>query len=489
MPAARLRPPAACAAVPFVPRLRARPMPTVHIRTYGCQMNERDSEQVARMFVDGGYTLTADEAEADAILINTCSVRDQAEQKALGKMGMLGRLREHRPHVVFGFMGCMAQSRGDELFALIPHLDLVAGTQKYHRVFDHVDRILRGRLGRAGDDPAPAPAGGPVCDTAAEEGSQDTIRDHLAAGPRPSAFISIMQGCDMRCSFCIVPDTRGRERARPPAEVVAEARGLAAAGTREVVLLGQIVNLYGRRELPRAGGRSPFVQLLDAVHEVGGIARIRFTSPHPIGFRADLVAAFARLPKLCSHIHFPLQSGSDRVLRAMRRPYTAARFRDLCGRLRAARPDLAITTDIIVGFPGETEEDFQSTMDMVRELEFDNAFVFRYSGRRGTPAAALPGQLPERVKEERNQALLALVGGIAARRNAALVGTTQQVLVEGPSRTNRARLGGRTSQNRIVVFEGDAGRLAGALVDVEIEASTGFTLYGRACTHAAPRAG
>ena len=453
-------------------------MPKVHVRTYGCQMNERDSEQVVRMFVEGGYTVTGDESEADAILINTCSVRDQAEQKALGKMGMLGARNRHRPHVVLGFMGCMAQSRGEELFSRIPRLDVVVGTQKYHRVFEYVDTILRRRLEARMDDPALALKGGTVCDIAEEEGSQNTIRDHLPKERQATAFVSIMQGCNMRCSFCIVPDTRGKERGRPIAEIVDEVRRLADGGVREVTLLGQIVNLYGRTEFPRVDGKSPFVRLLEAVHEVPGIERIRFTSPHPIGYREDLVRAFAYLPKLCSHIHFPMQSGSDRILQAMRRPYKTEKFVSICEAMAAARPDLAITTDIIVGFPGETGEDFMDTMAVVERLRFDNAFVFRYSQRRNTPAAEMDGQLPETVKEERNQRLLGVVNRIAVEKNRALVGTVQRVLCEGTSKTNAARLTGRTSQNKIVIFEGDAGRMTGQLVDVAIAETTGFSLYG-----------
>ena len=352
-------------------------MPKVHVRTYGCQMNERDSEQVVRMFIEGGYTVTANEAEADAILINTCSVRDQAEQKALGKMGMLAAHRRHRPHVVYGFMGCMAQSRGDELLTRFSHLDLVLGTQKYHKAFTYVDAILRRRLEARMDDPALALMGGTVCDIAEEEGSQNTIRDHLPKPLQATAFVSIMQGCNMRCSFCIVPDTRGKERSRPIHEIVSEVRQLAAQGVREVTLLGQIVNLYGRNEFARLDGKSPFVQLLEAVHEVEGIARIRFTSPHPIGYREDLIRAFTYLPKLCSHIHFPMQSGSDRILEAMRRPYKSAKFIAICEAMQTARSGLAITTDVIVGFPGETAEDFQASVDTVERLQFDNAFVFR----------------------------------------------------------------------------------------------------------------
>ncbi len=456
-------------------------MPKVYVRTYGCQMNERDSEQVARMFTEGGYTVTTDEREADAVLINTCSVRDQAEQKAIGKMGSMIAAGRDRRHVVYGFMGCMAQSRGEELFKAVPNLDVVVGTQKYHKVFEYVDSILRRRLEARMDDPTWSLRGETVCDTAEEEGSQNTIRDHTHKEYPASAFVSIMQGCNMRCSFCIVPDTRGKERGRPIADIVAEVRHLADKGVREVTLLGQIVNLYGRTEFPRVDGKSPFVQLLEAVHAVDGIERIRFTSPHPIGYRDDLVAAFTYLPKLCSHIHFPMQSGSDRILREMRRPYKNEKFVEICGKMQAARPGLAITTDIIVGFPGETEEDFQQTIDTVERLRFDNAFVFRYSKRRHTPAAEMDGQLSEPEKESRNQRLLEVVNRIAKEKHAALVGTRQQVLCEGPSKNNASRLSGRTSQNKIVIFEGDPARLTGQILDIHIEQSTGFTLYGTAC--------
>lgn len=465
-------------------------------------MNERDSEQVAREFVDGGYTLTRDEADADAILVNTCSVRDQAEQKALGKMGMMGKHREARSHVVYGFMGCMAQSRGKELFDRIPHLDVVVGTQKYHRVFHHVDGILRGRMvermdevggemvtTRVEDEFAVRPLGGNgkprplsegLVDIAEEDGSQNTIRDHVpTAEKRASSFVSIMQGCNMRCSFCIVPDTRGKERGRPISEVVDEIKTLRDGGAKEITLLGQIVNLYGRTEFPKVDGKSPFVQLLEAVHEVEGIERIRFTSPHPIGYRDDLVAAFTYLPKLCSHIHFPMQSGSDRILKAMRRPYKNEKFIAICEKMKAARPDIAITTDIIVGFPTETEEDFQATVDCVKHIGFDNSFIFRYSKRKDTPAAEMEGQLSEKVKEERNQELLRVQNELTTSKHAALIGTRQQILCEGPSKTNKARLSGRTVHNKIVIFDGDAERMTGEIFDVQIDDSTGYTLYGR----------
>jgi tRNA-2-methylthio-N6-dimethylallyladenosine synthase len=456
-------------------------MPKVYVKTYGCQMNERDSEQVAKMFSEGGYTVTTAEHEADAVLINTCSVRDQAEQKALGKMGTMMHAGRDRKHVVYGFMGCMAQSRGEELFKSVPNLDVVVGTQKYHKVFEYVDSILTRRLEARMDDPAYSLRGTSVCDTAEEEGSQNTIRDHIPKVREASSFVSIMQGCNMRCSFCIVPDTRGKERGRPIADIVSEVRQLAAHGVKEVTLLGQIVNLYGRTEFPKIDGKSPFVQLLEAVHAVEGIQRIRFTSPHPIGYRDDLIAAFTYLPKLCSHIHFPMQSGSDRILKVMRRPYKNEKFVEICEKMKAARPGIAITTDIIVGFPGETEEDFQLTIDTVERLKFDNAFVFRYSKRRNTPAAEMDGQLEESVKEERNQRLLAVVDRLAIASNAAIVGCRQQVLCEGPSKTNAARLTGRTTQNKIVIFDGDPDRLTGEILDIQVEQSTGFTLFGTAC--------
>ena len=459
-------------------------------------MNERDSEQVAQTFAERGYTLTPKEQDADAILINTCSVRDQAEQKALGKMGMMGKYRESRDHVVYGFMGCMAQSRGSELFERVPHLDLVVGTQKYHRVFDYVDSILNRRLQTRMDEVGVEMVTGRVedeiikinqdriisarmVDTEEEEGSQNTIRDHIPReGQQATSFVSIMQGCNMRCSFCIVPDTRGKERGRPIPDIVSEVTDLVGKGVKEVTLLGQIVNLYGRTEFPIVDGKSPFVQLLEAVHEIEGLERIRFTSPHPIGYRDDLVEAFTYLPKLCSHIHFPMQSGSDRILKKMRRPYKNEKFLTICEKMQAARPDLAITTDVIVGFPGETEEDFEETVACMKRIGFDNSFIFRYSKRKDTPAAEMDEQLSDKVKEARNQILLRIQEQLTTTKNAKLIGTVQQVLCEGPSKTNKKRLSGRTSQNKIVIFDGKAERMAGQLLDVRIEDSTGYTLYG-----------
>lgn len=447
-------------------------MRSVFIKTYGCQMNERDSGQVARMLADRGYRLTNDETDADVILLNTCSVRDMAEQKAIGKMGMLRKLRERRPHLVFGYLGCMAQSRGAELVENSAHVDLVVGTQKFHRVADYVDELLRRKLEARIDSERLA-----IVDTDEEEGSQNTIREHDLREGQTTAFISIMQGCNMHCTFCIVPSTRGGERSRPITEIVDEVRGLVDRGVKEVTLLGQIVNLYGRHEFEKRDGISPFVQLLEAVHDVPGLERLRFTSPHPIGYKQDLIDALGRLPRLMEHVHLPLQSGSNAILKRMHRAYTREKFLDLVARLRAARPGVAITTDIIVGFPGETEEDFEMTRSLVREADFDNAFVFRYSPRRDTPAATMDGQIPESVKEERNQQLLEAVNAIASRKIRECVGKRLEILCEGPSRYNPERLTGRTRTNKIVVFEG-APRHVGQVMDVDIRSATGFTLYG-----------
>jgi tRNA-2-methylthio-N6-dimethylallyladenosine synthase len=451
-------------------------MPKVFIKTYGCQMNERDSEQVSQMLAQRGYELTSSEHEADVILLNTCSVRDMAEQKALGKMGMVSKLREKNPKLVFGFLGCMAQSRGAELLKDLPQVDLVVGTQKFHRVAEYVDQLVTQKTaalesGRMDDLRAS------IVDVEEERQSQEAIRDHVLAPKQSSAFVSIMQGCNMRCTFCIVPSTRGDERSRSIPEIVTEVTGLAERGVKEVTLLGQIVNLYGRHEFPAVDGKSPFVQLIEAVHAIEGIERIRFTSPHPIGYKADLVEAFTYLPKLVEHIHLPVQSGSNRILKAMHRAYTRERYLDLVEKIRAARPGIAITTDVIVGYPGETDEDFAQTVSLFEQVQFDNAFVFKYSKRRDTPAAESPDQIEDAVKEERNRVLLEVVDASAKRKGDALVGTSVEILCEGPSKTNPARLMGRTRTNKIVIFEGSE-RHMGQIFDVHVVRSTGFSLYG-----------
>jgi tRNA-2-methylthio-N6-dimethylallyladenosine synthase len=457
-------------------------MPKFFIKTYGCQMNERDSEQVAHSLIERGYQAVGSETEADVVLLNTCSVRDMADQKALGKMGMLGQIAKRRPEVVFGFLGCMAQARGDLLLKELPHVDLVVGTQKFHRVADYVDelvakkngraRLLDARSNRAMDDPRLS-----IVDIAEEAGSQETIREQKLSPNQATAFVSIMQGCNMHCTFCIVPQTRGAERSRSIEEIVKEARALVEAGVKEITLLGQIVNLYGRHEVKKRDGKSPFVRLLEAVHAIDGLERLRFTSPHPIGFREDLLRALTELPKLVEHVHLPLQSGSNRILKAMHRPYTSEKYLALVNRIRQARPGIALTTDVIVGFPDETDADYQQTRNLVDHVQFDNAFIFRYSTRRDTPAAAMPDQIDERIKAQRNHDLLAVVDASARRSSERLVGRNVEILCEGPSRTNAKRLMGRTRTNKIVVFEGDAA-LIGKIFSVHIQRSNGFSLYG-----------
>jgi tRNA-2-methylthio-N6-dimethylallyladenosine synthase len=465
-------------------------MPKFFIKTYGCQMNERDSEQVAHSLIARGYERVESEMEADVVLLNTCSVRDMADQKALGKMGMLGHMAKARPEVVFGFLGCMAQARGTSLLRNLPHVDLVVGTQKFHRVADYVEELVARKQGQTSKNVQRSTPNAQrsterlmddlcfaIVDVAEEADSQETIREQQLAPRQATAFVSIMQGCNMHCTFCIVPRTRGAERSRAIDEIVREVRDLVARGVKEVTLLGQIVNLYGRHEFPKRDGKSPFVQLLEAVHEIDGLERLRFTSPHPIGFRHDLIDAFGGLPKLADHVHLPLQSGSNKILKAMHRTYTVEKYVDLVDRIRHARDGIAITTDVIVGFPGETKSDYEQTRELVGQIQFDNAFVFRYSPRRNTPAAEMSDQIDESVKAGRNQDLLRVVNESARRAGERLVGRDVEVLCDGPSKTNLARLMGRTRTNKIVVFEG-GDELVGEIVDVRVEQANGFSLYG-----------
>lgn len=451
-------------------------MNRVYIKTYGCQMNERDSEAVAEMLRTRGYSIVDNEHDADIILLNTCSVRDQAEQKAIGKAYRLlprkSRLQtdENGKRRIVGIMGCMAQNRGRDLLDALPDLDLLVGTQKFHRVPEHLDKLMA-TMRALGPKPSS------IVDLDEESGSQNTIKMHTP-GRKISAFVSIMQGCDMRCAYCIVPKTRGRERARPIDEIVDEVRDLVAAGTREVTLLGQIVNRYGIREFPTVDGKSPFVQLLEKLCEIEGLWRIRFTSPHPSGFREDLVDAYRRLPKLCNYIHLPAQSGSDPILKAMRRPYSRERFISLVKALRGARSDMYFSTDVIVGFPGETEEDFALTQSLFEEVRFDMAYIFRYSVRAGTPAEALGDPISEEEKDRRNKILLSVLEKHSLARNESLVGTEQEVLVESTAKRGENMYEGRNGGNRKIIFPADESYL-GKLVSVKIEAATVTTLTGK----------
>lgn len=433
-------------------------------------MNERDSEAVSEMLRNRGYSIVGSEKDADIVLLNTCSVRDQAEQKAIGKAGHLKKKLKKNPNFILGIMGCMAQNRGEELIDRLPDLDLIVGTQKFHQIPDHLDNIIKTME-------AQGPRPSTIVDLEEEEGSQNTIVAHNPERKQVSSFVSIMQGCNMNCTFCIVPKTRGKERCRPIESIVNEVIGLVENGTKEVTLLGQIVNSYGRREIPFVKGKSPFVQLLEKLNDIDGLERIRFTSPHPRGFKQDLIEAYRDLPKLCEYIHLPMQSGSTRILKEMNRPYSRERFKQLVDDLRAMVPDMYFSTDIIVGFPGETEDDFELTRSLFEEIGFDMAFIFKYSTRTGTPAAILEDQIPAEVKEERNQILLDILEQSSLRRNQTLLGTVQDILVEGPARKGENMYVGRNRGYRKVIFPGND-RLIGELVPVKIEDATVTTLTG-----------
>ena len=464
---------------------RTHEMNRVFIKTYGCQMNERDSEAVAAMLRARGYRIVASEDECDIMLLNTCSVRDAAEQKALSKASHVARERKGKskrraPDFVLGILGCMAQNRGAALLDRLPDVDLIIGTQKFHQVPGYLDNLRAARE-------AGAPVGQGIVDIAEEAGSQNTIKDHFANDAdgdennedrQVSAFVSIQQGCDMGCSFCIVPKTRGDERSRPMDDIVAECRELAARGVREVTLLGQIVTSYGRRDYGHTGGASPFTQLIERVHAIDGIARIRFTSPHPRGFKQDLVDAFApgRFPKLCEQVHLPMQSGSNRILKAMNRPYSRERYKEIVDELRAVNPAIHFSTDVIVGFPGETEEDFEQTRELFESCNYDMAYIFKYSIRTGTPAATMAEQVPDEVTQRRNETLLDILHRNSLRRSEALVGTTQEVLVEGRDKRGN-HYTGRTRGNRVAIFDAPPDAI-GKLLPLRVERATVSSLYG-----------
>jgi tRNA-2-methylthio-N6-dimethylallyladenosine synthase len=433
-------------------------------------MNERDSEAVAAMLRGKGYSIVDNEQEADVVLLNTCSVRDQAEQKAIGKAGHLAKRKRKDPNFIIGVMGCMAQNRGGALMDRLPDLDLIIGTQKFHRVPDHLSNMIATMQGQG-----PRPRS--IVDLEEEADSQNTIKSHTSDTVQVTAFVSIMQGCNMKCSYCIVPKTRGAERARPMDEIIAEIKELAAGGTREVTLLGQIVNQYGIREFPFVDQKSPFVQLLEKVHEIEGIDRIRFTSPHPVGFKDDLIECYGRLPKLVEYLHFPMQSGSNRILKAMRRPYSIEKFREIIGKLRTVRPDMYISTDIIVGFPGETEADFELTRRHFEEIGFDMAYLFKYSVRPDTTAEPLGDPVTKEQKEERNQILLDILAKQSLARNETLIGTVENVLFEGPAKKGDNMFLGRTPGNRVVLVKASP-RLIGQIVPVRFNRATASTLFG-----------
>jgi len=399
-------------------------MAKLHVITYGCQMNEYDSERVAGLLREQRYELTENAADADLILVNTCAIREKAEDKVFSKLGELRALKRERPELVLGVMGCMAQLQQGTVQKRAPYVDLVFGSPAVARVGELVERVRRERR--------------PLMDTAEAPLVKITARPPSAS--RLKAYVTVMEGCEKHCTFCVVPRTRGRERSHPPEAIVAEVRGLVADGCREVTLLGQTVNAYGRDLTPP----TDLAELFRRVNDVEGLARIRFTTSNPYNLTPKLIAAMRDVPKVCEWFHLPLQSGSDRVLARMNRGYTRAEYLDLIAALRDAVPELALSTDLIVGFPGETEADFEATLEMVARVQYDNVFAFRYSRRPGTPAAEMADQIAEDEKARRNARLLAVVERVTAARSARLAGQVVEVLVEGASRRNPGELSGRT---------------------------------------------
>ena len=426
-----------------------------HVTTFGCQMNEHDSERMKGMLESLGYEEVAERDDAELILFNTCSIRESADSRFIGNLGEAKRLKTENPDRVVGVGGCWAQSVKDEVFERFPFVDVAFGPGQIHRLAEFL-----------------------TSDSLTAQGyfEFEDFSGHLPMKREREfqAWVQISQGCNMGCAFCIVPSTRGREVSRDPNELIAEVARLAEDGVCEVTLLGQNVNSYGR-DLPKES-RVSFAELLRELDAIDGIERIRYTSPHPTYLREDVIRAHAELPSVCEHIHLPLQSGSTRILKAMKRPYTKERYLDRVAQIREHVPDVALTTDIIVGFPGETEEDFQQTLEVVEQVHYDSAFTFIFSPRRGTVAADLPDQLSHPLKRERMERLVELVQRNASERAQRFVGRTMQVLVEGPSRTDPSRLRGRTRHNKTVNFAGVA--QPGEFVDVEIASATSTTLAG-----------
>ncbi|MEA2348331.1 MAG: tRNA-2-methylthio-N6-dimethylallyladenosine synthase [Thermoleophilaceae bacterium] len=430
-------------------------MKRYHLTTFGCQMNEHDSERMKGMLESLGYSEVQEQDDADLILFNTCSIRESADNRFLGRLGQAKRLKAEDPSRVVGVGGCWAQSVKEQVFEQFPFVDVAFGPGQIPRLAEFL-----------------------TSDSLTAQGffEFEGFSGHLPMkrAREFQGWVQVSVGCNCACSYCIVPSTRGREVSRPADELIAEVEALAADGVREVTLLGQNVNSYGR-DLPM-GAKTTFAELLAMVDQVDGIERIRYTSPHPKDMREDVIRAHAELPALCEHIHLPLQSGSSRILKAMRRTYDRGRYMDRVAMIRDIVPDCSITTDIIVGFPGEEEADFAETMEVVDAVRYDSAFTFIFSARRGTQAADLTGQLGHSVKRERMERLVEAVQAGAVERAQRFVGRTMEVLVEGPSRTDPGRLRGRTRHNKTVHFEGAAE--PGQMIHVEIDSATSTTLAG-----------
>ena len=438
-------------------------MKKLYIRTFGCQMNEYDSDKMADVLgAADGLETTDDPEEADVILFNTCSVREKAQEKVFHDLGRVKHLKQKNPNLIIGVGGCVASQEGEAIVARAPYVDLVFGPQTLHRLPKLIaERKASGRS--------------QVDISFPEIEKFDNLPPARTEGA--SAFVSIMEGCSKYCTFCIVPYTRGDEVYRPLADVLAEVAGLAAQGVKEVTLLGQNVNAWRAPVDGDGGEMADFAFLLECVHEIPGIERLRYTTSHPREMTQRVVEAYAKLPKLVSHLHLPVQAGSDRVLAAMKRGYTVLEYKSLVRKLRAARPDISLSSDFIVGFPGETEADFEATMKLIDDLGFDSSFSFIYSSRPGTPAADMADDTPQDVKLARLSRLQKRIDEQASAISAGMVGSVQRVLVEGPSRKDPNELAGRTDNNRIVNFAGNP-RLIGTFVDVTIVSALPHSLRG-----------
>lgn len=437
----------------------------IYIKTNGCQMNEYDSSKMAEVLnASHGFVKTDDVNEADVILLNTCSIREKAQEKVFSQLGQWRDYKQKNPHVVIGVGGCVASQEGENIIKRSPFVDLVFGPQTLHRLPDMLNQRLATKK--------------PVVDISFPEIEKF---DHLPApkAEGPIAFVSIMEGCSKYCSFCVVPYTRGEEISRPFDDVLAECYQLATQGVREINLLGQNVNDY--RGLMHSGEIADLALLIQYIAAIDGIGRIRFTTSHPLAFSDNLINAFAEVPQLANHLHLPVQSGSDRILALMKRGYTALEYKSKIRKLRKVRPDIRLSTDIIVGFPGETDKDFQDTMDLVHEIGFDNSFSFIYSPRPGTPAANLADDTPMEVKKQRLQVLQNRIVFNVAQFGEAMIGSTQRILVTGHSKKSPTQLAGRTECNRVVNFDGPAS-LVGQFIEVTISESLPNSLRGRIST-------
>ncbi len=436
-------------------------MGKLYIRTFGCQMNEYDSDKMADVLAAAeGFETTDDPEQADVILLNTCSVREKAQEKVFHDLGRIRPLKQSRPELIIGVGGCVASQEGAAIVARAPYVDLVFGPQTLHRL----PQMIRAR--RA--------SGNPQVDISFPEIEKfDNLPPARVEGC--TAFVSIMEGCSKYCSFCVVPYTRGEEVSRPFDDVLTEVAGLTDQGAKEITLLGQNVNAY--RGNMGDGEVADFALLLEYLAEIPGVERLRYTTSHPKDFSERLIAAHAWIPQLASHVHLPVQSGSDRVLSAMKRGYTALEYKSIIRRLRTARPDAAISSDFIVGFPGETEEDFEQTLRLVEDIGFASSFSFMYSPRPGTPAASLPGQVPQATKQTRLARLQARLDAQALAISSRTVGSIQRILVEGPAKKNPEELAGRTSGNLMVNFRGPR-RLIGRMTDIRITTAMSHSLRG-----------